>query len=73
MSIDQLLIKGKMSDNRDIVSQCCVCQDFVSKDGNYITLQEQEVLQVYNDYVVSHGYCASCVKEVMKNEKVQEK
>ena len=60
MTIDKLLVRNQKDDLRDIVSQCCDCKDFVSLDGSYITLDEEQTKEVYTKYLVSHGYCSYC-------------
>jgi len=67
MSIDKLLIRSHKEDDRDIISQCCICKDFVSTDETYITLTDEEIKQVYSKYLVSHGYCEPCLVEYIRD------
>ena len=70
MTIDNLLVTPQTQDKRDIISQCCLCKDFVSKTGGYITLAEEHIKEAYTRYLVSHGYCESCMN-VMENKVFQ--
>ena len=59
--IENLLITSHENNERDLVSQCCVCKHFVNKDGQYIPLSEEQTFKVYSEYVVSHGFCEPCM------------
>ena len=67
-SISDLLVTSHKDNERDIISQCCLCKDFVSKTGEYITLTEDQIKEAYTRYLVSHGYCESCFIEYLKQE-----
>ena len=67
-SISDLLVIPQSQDNRDIISQCCLCKDFVSKTGEYITLTEDQIKEAYTRYLVSHGYCETCMNDYLKQE-----
>lgn len=66
MTLDTLLTQPSGYDPRDIASQCCICKDWVNKDGEYIKLSEEHNKEAYVKYVVSHGYCEPCMKVMLE-------
>jgi len=66
--IENLLITENCADDRDIVSQCCICKDFVSKEGTYIKIDPILEKRIYMKYLVSHVYCEPCFNDYLNQE-----
>ena len=63
MSLDQLLTKPN-NEKKDIIFQCCNCEQFKTKTEDYIKLDEDIKKQSYEQYLVSHGYCKPCFNDL---------
>ncbi len=65
--IEKLLIKDAKTQDRDVVSQCCVCKEFATTDisDKYYKFKDEQVDFIYTKYLVLHGYCPSCYKDAL--------
>ena len=63
--LENLLVTEQKKDERKIISQCCVCKDFVMKDGSYKPLNKEQTKKAYTNYLVSHGYCLPCFNNAL--------
>jgi hypothetical protein len=64
--IDNLAVTENNNDPRDIVTQCCLCEEFKLNDGSFRKISDNEVKKTYNTYLVSHTYCPPCMDKTLK-------